>query len=62
MFKPDMRPKILEYMTELDNEVDRCEDLARNSNDLREIERLEIRMQTLLQVKCDLQSILDETL
>lgn len=62
MFKPDMRPKILEYMTELDNEVDRCEDLARNSNDLREIERLEIRMQTLLQVKCDLQGRLDETL
>ena len=59
-FKPDMRPKITEYVVGLDYEIDRIEDMIREIGDFREKERLDIKMQILLQVKSDLQGMLDE--
>ena len=61
-FKPDMRAKITEYVIGMDHEIDRIEDVIRETTDFREKERLEIKMQTLLQLKSDLQGMLDEVL
>ena len=53
---PDMREKVKEYISELDVEVKRCELILRNTNDL----IAEIRLETLTEVKNDLQSRLEE--
>lgn len=61
--KPDMRIKTEEYVLELDTEINRCNSLAKQnmldgSNTLAEM--MLVRVQTLTEVKNDLQSILDE--
>ena len=61
--QPDMREKIREYIGELDNEIERCHHLAeQNMND--EVTTVAgmmvVRVQTLNEVKNDLQSRLDE--
>ena len=72
-FKPDMREKVREYISELDAEIDRCrkiiEEKLSNIQDDEEKEiycfsieyiTLKTRMITLSEVKNDLQSRLDE--
>lgn len=53
---PDMREKIKEYISELDAKIERCELVLRNTNDL----ITESRLETLIEVKNDLQGRLDE--
>ena len=53
---PDMRMKIKEYISELDAEIERCELILRNTNDL----IAESRLETLIEVKNDLQGRLNE--
>lgn len=59
--QPDMREKVKEYISELDMEIDRCEQEAVNHSDSK-IDYLEymVRLETLVQVKSDLQSRLEE--
>ena len=61
--QPDMREKIKEYISELDVEINRCHHLAeQNMNDevTTVAEMMVVRVQTLNEVKNDLQSRLDE--
>lgn len=71
--QPDMREKIKEYISELDAEIDRCtklvEDKMKELKDSNLIEsytkgveyvRIESRLQTLAEVKNDLQGRLEE--
>lgn len=59
---PDMRLKVEEYITELDQEIDRCtlwiEDNM--SGDACPVSEMIVRVQTLTEVKNDLQSRLEE--
>ena len=70
---PDMREKVKEYISELDAEIDRCiklvEDKMKKLKDSTIIEsytrgveyaRIEARIQTLLEVRNDLQGRLEE--
>ena len=71
-FKPDMREKIREYIVELDVEIDRLnkilEDMItepeKETVDQRQkdktIENIKSRVNTLMDVKCDLESRLEE--
>ena len=59
----DMREKIREYISELDAEIDRCHNLAeQNMNDeaTTVAEMMIVRVQTLTEVKNDLQGRLEE--
>ena len=61
--QPDMREKIREYIDELDKEIERCHHLAeQNMNDeaTTVAEMMVVRVQTLNEVKNDLQSRLEE--
>ena len=61
--KPDMREKVKEYISELDVEIDRCHKLAEeHMNDEAEVlaDRVIVRLKTLIEVKNDLQSRLEE--
>ena len=60
--KPDMREKVEEYIQTLDAEIDRCSLwLEENMNGYAcAVSSMESRIQTLAQVKNDLQSRLDE--
>ena len=61
--QPDMREKVMEYISELDVEIERCHYLAeQNMNDEAKTvaEMMVIRVQTLTEVKNDLQSRLEE--
>ena len=61
--KPDMREKVKEYISELDAEIDRCHKLAeQNMRDesTTAAEMMMARVQTLIEVKNDLQGRLDE--
>lgn len=57
-----MRKKIEEYVIDLDNEINRCilwiEEHMNSETSI--ISKMEVRIQTLLEVKNDLQSRLDE--
>lgn len=53
---PNMREKVKEYISELDREIERCELILKNTSDL----IAESRLETLLEVKNDLQGRLDE--
>ena len=61
--QPDMREKVREYISELDNEIERCHHLAeQNMNDeaTTVAEMMIVRVQTLTEVKNDLQGRLEE--
>lgn len=53
---PNMRNKVKEYITELDKEIERCELILRNTSDL----IAESRLETLVEVKYDLESRLEK--
>ena len=65
--QPDMREKVREYISELDADIDRChkeicnlsyDEICRRSNKA-EINLYESRAKTLMEVKNDLQGILE---
>ena len=61
--QPDMREKVREYVSELDKEIERCHHLAeQNMNDeaTTVAEMMVVRVQTLNEVKNDLESRLEE--
>ena len=66
--QPDMREKVKEYISELDTEIDRCHkeisNLSYDEVQVRvnraEIDVYQCRAKTLIEVKNDLQSRLDE--
>ena len=61
--QPDMREKIREYISELDKEIERCHHLAeQNMNDeaTTVAEMMVVRVQTLMEVKNNLESRLEE--
>ena len=61
--QPDMREKVKEYIDELDAEIERCHHLAeQNMNDeaATVAEMIVVRVQTLMEVKNDLQGRLEE--
>ena len=59
--QPDMREKVKEYISELNAEIDRCEQEAVNHSVSKiDYMRYMVRLETLVQVKSDLQSRLEE--
>ena len=56
--QPDMREKVREYIGELDTEINRCEDIIKNSSDNEA--QLYVRIDALVEVRSDLFSRLDE--
>ena len=61
--QPDMREKVREYISELDVEINRCHHLAeQNMNDKATTvaEMMVVRVQTLTEVRNDLQGRLEE--
>ena len=61
--QPDIREKVREYISELDKEIERCHHLAeQNMNDeaTTVAEMMVVRVQTLNEVRKDLQSRLEE--
>ena len=60
--QPDMRKKVREYISELDKEIERCHHLAeQNMNDEAcQVSAMEMRAKTLMEVKNDLESRLEE--
>lgn len=61
---PDIRKKIEEYLIDLDYEIDICirwchEHLHSDSDG---VSKMQVRIQTLLEVRNDLQGILDEVI
>lgn len=63
-YRPDMREKVKEYIAELDEEISRCEKLyEENSVNYSDPTRslvTQCRVETLVRVKCDLESRLEE--
>ena len=58
---PDMREKVKEYISELDMEINRCEQETVNHSDSKiDYMKYMVRLETLVQVKSDLQSRLEE--
>lgn len=62
IYMPDMRPKIEEYITELDQEIDRCDSEIKKywDEDACKVAAFEARAQALIDVKNDLQGRLEE--
>ena len=60
--QPDMREKIREYISELDKEYDRCMTWIEEHMDGEncQVSAMEMRAKTLMEVKNDLQSRLEE--
>lgn len=61
--KPDMREKVKEYISELNVEINRCHKLAEQNMEDESTtlaEMMLVRIQTLTEVKNDLQGRLDE--
>ena len=60
--QPDMREKVREYISELDAEYDRCMDWieAHMDGEACEASAMEMRAKTLMEVKNDLKSRLEE--
>ena len=62
--QPNMRDKVKEYITELGKEISRCEklydDSSANYSDPTRSLAIQCRIETLSQVKCDLESRLEE--
>ena len=60
--QPDMREKVMEYISELDAEYDRCMDWIEEhmNGDACQVTAMEMRAKTLNEVKNDLESRLEE--
>ena len=62
--QPDMREKVKEYIDELEEEISRCEklyeDVSVGYSDPTRSLAIQCRIETLVQVKCDLESRLEE--
>ena len=60
--RPDMREKVREYIDELDAEYDRCTDWIEEHMDSEacQVSAMETRAKTLMEVKNDLESRLEE--
>ena len=60
--QPDMREKVMEYISELDAEYDRCIEWVEEHIDGEacQVSAMEMRVQTLIEVKNDLESRLEE--
>lgn len=60
--QPDMRKKVREYISELDAEYDRCMDWieAHMDGEACQVSAMEMRTKTLMEVKNDLKSRLEE--
>ena len=60
--QPDMREKVIEYIGELDEEIDRCMDWIEEHMDGEacQVSAMEMRVKTLMEVKNDLKSRLEE--
>lgn len=60
--QPDMREKIKEYIAELNEEISRCETWVEENMSVEacKVTAMETRAQTLNDVKCDLESRLEE--
>lgn len=61
--QPDMREKVKEYISELDDEINRCHKLAEQNMDdeaTTVAEMMVVRVQVLTEVKNDLESRLEE--
>ena len=60
--QPDMREKVMEYISELDAEYDRCMKWIEKhmDGDACQVTAMETRAKTLHEVKCDLQGRLEE--
>ena len=60
--QPDMRDKVKEYITELNEEISRCEKWIEEniSAESCKVSSMESRVQTLNEVRCDLESRLEE--
>lgn len=60
--QPDMREKVKEYILELDAEYDRCKDWIEEHMDGEacQVSAMEMRAKTLMEVKNDLESRLEE--
>ena len=59
--KPDMREKIKEYIGELDMEIDRLEDLLKNTDSPYDLQ-IKGRLNAIIEVKNDLLSRLEEVM
>lgn len=59
--KPDMREKIKEYISELDKEIDRLEDLLKNTDSPYDLQ-IKGRLNTIIEVKNDLLGRLEEVI
>ena len=60
--QPDMREKVREYISELDAEYDRCMEWIEENMDSEacQVSTMEMRAKTLMEVKNDLESRLEE--
>jgi hypothetical protein len=60
--KPNMRLKLIEYIKELDEEIDRLEDIIKPSNGISENDEATFlsRIITLTEVKSDLNNRMEE--
>ena len=60
--KPDMREKVEEYVAELDEEISRCETWIEENMNIEAcaVDVMEMRVKTLNEVRCDLESRLEE--
>ena len=60
--RPDMREKVKEYISELDAEYDRCIEWVEEHMDgeVCQVSAMEMRTKTLMEVKNDIQSRLEE--
>ena len=63
-YRPDMREKVKEYIAELDEEISRCENMCEdasiNYSDSTRSLAIQCRLDTLIEVKNDLKSRLEE--
>lgn len=59
--KPDMREKIREYISELDTEIDRLEDLLKNTDSPYDLQ-IKGRLNTIIEVKNDILGRLEEVI
>ena len=59
--KPDMREKVKEYIGELDTEIDRLEDLLKNTDSPYDLQ-IKGRLDAIIEVKNDLLERLEEVI
>lgn len=61
-YRPDIRQKVKEYIAEIDEEISRCETWIEENMNIEacKVTAMETRAQTLNEIKCDLESRLEE--